>query len=162
MQRIFNFFLKSFNFVGVYHSSYLLAMTTPGDSSGLSSGDLSQVLDCLRSEIQSLKREREAADERLVKRMKIEKRPTFKKKAHEKQFVFNDFIIDKFEDIVTAAQQTPPAIEKVKTAVIEGIKSLNVDKHIRIMIDENMVGQQWRSMLRMSWLMGVREKVQSC
>ena len=99
-------------------------MTTPGDYSGLSSGDLSQVLDCLRSEIQSLKREREAADERLVKRMKMEKRPTFKKKAHKKQFIFNDSNIDKFEDIVTAAQQTPQAIEKVKTAVIEGIKSL--------------------------------------
>ena len=57
-----------------YHSSYLLVMATLDDSSGSSSGDLAQELDCLRSEIQSLNREREAADERLVKRMKMEKR----------------------------------------------------------------------------------------
>ena len=33
---------------------------------------------------------------------------------------------------MTAAQQTPPAIKKGKTAAIEGIKLLNVDKHIKI------------------------------
>ena len=29
------------------------------------------------------------------------------------------------------------------------------------MIDENMVGQQWRSMLRMNWLMGKKTKKES-
>ena len=54
---------------------------------------LSSVKDCLRDEMQSLKmelsQEREAANDRLVKRMHLEKGPAFKKKSHEKQFEFN-------------------------------------------------------------------------
>ena len=62
--------------------------------------------DCLRDEMQSLKRElsqdREAADDRLVKRMRMEKGPTFKKKSHEKQFQFNATIMDKMEEATAA------------------------------------------------------------
>ena len=44
--------------------------------------------------MQSMKRElaeeREAANERLVKQIRLEKAPSFKKKGHEKQFRFNE------------------------------------------------------------------------
>jgi hypothetical protein len=47
----------------------------------------------MRDKIPSLKRElasdREAADERLIKKLKLKKAPTFKNKTHEKQFLFN-------------------------------------------------------------------------
>ena len=76
-------------------SSYSLipTMTAPANQASgfgaaapaLSAGQLSQVLtsvkDCLHDEMQSLKRElsqeREAADDRVVKRMRMEKGPTF-------------------------------------------------------------------------------------
>ena len=95
---------------------------TPADpanpSPALTPGQLSQVLgavkDCLRDEMQSLKRElsleREAADDKLVKRMHLEKGPTFKKKSHGKQFEFNATIMDKMEDAISTLQQTPPAV----------------------------------------------------
>ena len=57
--------------------------TAPAQSAGQLSQVITSVKDCLRDEMQSLKREvsqeREAADDRLVKRMKMEKGPTFKK-----------------------------------------------------------------------------------
>ena len=69
-----------------------LVMATGSGSSALSSEQLSQVMaavkGCMRDEIQSLKRElveeKEASEERIVKRARLEKGPTFKKKAHEK------------------------------------------------------------------------------
>ena len=75
----------------------LVLATGSGSSSALSSEQLSQVMtavkDCMRYEMQSLKRdlveEKEAAEDRIVKRARLEKGPTFKKKAHEKQFEFN-------------------------------------------------------------------------
>ena len=106
----------------------------------LSAGQLSQVLtsvkDCLRDEMQSLKRElsqeRETAEDRLVKRMRMEKGPSFKKKSHEKQFQFNSTVMDKME-ATAALQQTPPAVEKAKTSLEEGMTSLKTrQKHIRI------------------------------
>ena len=48
----------------------------------------------IQDQMQSMKRElvedREAANERLVKRIRLEKAPSFKKKGHEKQFRFNE------------------------------------------------------------------------
>ena len=95
---------------------------------------LSSVKDCLHDEMQSLKRElsqeREVADDRLVKRMRLEKGPTFKKKSHEKQFEFNTTIMDKMEDATSALQQTPPAVEKAKTSLAEGMASIKArQKH---------------------------------
>ena len=132
-------------------SSYSLipTMTAPANQASgsgaaapaLSADQLSQVLtsvkDCLRDEMQSLKRElsqeREAADDRLVKRMRMEKGPTFKKKSHEKQFQFNATVMDKMEEATAALQQTPPAVEKAKTSLEEGMTSLKTrQKHIRI------------------------------
>ena len=61
----------------------------------LSSSQLEEVLkavkDGMRNEVASLKREladaREAADERLLKKLKLEKAPSFRKKTYEKQTV---------------------------------------------------------------------------
>ena len=93
--------------------------------------------DCLQDEMQSLKRElsqeREVADDRLVKRIRLEKGPTFKKKSHEKQFEFNATITDEMEDATSALQHTPPTVEKVKTSLAEGMASIKSrQKHIRI------------------------------
>ena len=64
-----------------------------------------------------LTQEREQADERLVKRMKLEKAPTFKKKSHEVQYTFNEEVKSKLDSVKAALQETPPAVEKAKTAV---------------------------------------------
>ena len=69
--------------------------------------------------------------------MRLEKGPTYKKKAHEKQFQFNSGIIDKMEGTTSALQQAPPhhAVEKAKSTLEEGMQSLkNRQKHIRITV----------------------------
>ena len=72
-------------------------MSTSSSGSGkraaLSAEQLADVVravkDGLHEEVRTLKREladeREATDDRLLKKMKLEKAPTFKKKTHEKQ-----------------------------------------------------------------------------
>ena len=73
---------------------------------GVTAEQLAQLLgavkDGMREELSSLKREltsdRQAADDRLLKKLKLEKVPTFKKKAHEKQFVFNEEVSSKVEE----------------------------------------------------------------
>ena len=83
------------------------------------------VKDGMRDEMSKLKRElagdREAADERLLKKMKLEKAPTFKKKAHEKQYLFNKEVASKLETAIAALVETPPAVEKAKS-LLEGSK----------------------------------------
>ena len=49
-----------------------------------------------------LAQEREQADERLVKRMKLEKAPTFKRKSHEVQYTFNEEVKAKFDSVKAA------------------------------------------------------------
>ena len=66
-----------------------------------------------------LVQEREQADERLVKRMKLEKAPTFKRKSHEVQFRFNEEVVSKFAAVKSAARETPPAMERVIAAAAE-------------------------------------------
>ena len=120
----------------------------PPAAPALTADQLSQVLgavkDCMKDEMQSLKRElsqeREVADDRLVKKIRLEKGPTFKMKAHEKQFEFNAAVIDRMEDIDSALKQTPPAVEKARSIVVEGMKSLKSrQKHIRI-VDRSEFG----------------------
>ena len=67
-----------------------------------------------------LAKEREEADERLVKRMRLEKPPSFKKKSYEVQYRFNADIRSKLATVSGALKETPPAIEKAATAVEEG------------------------------------------
>ena len=99
-------------------------------SSVLSAEQLAEVMQAvkegMREEISSLKRllasDRESADDRLVKKLKLEKAPTFKEKAHEKQHHFNEEVIAKFEAGAACLTETPPAMEKAKTMMEEGTK----------------------------------------
>ena len=80
----------------------------------------------LSSMKRELKEERESADDRLVKKIRLDSKPTFKKKGHEQQFVFNEQVCDKLVDNVrTALDQTPPAVEKIRSLVNEGEKLLD-------------------------------------
>ena len=80
----------------------------------------------IRDEMASMKRElsteREAADEKLVKRIKLEKAPVFKKKGNERQYRHNEEVRLKVTDAATALSETPPAVEKAKTLLEEGEK----------------------------------------
>ena len=101
-------------------------------AAGVTAEQLAQLLgavkDGLRDELTSLKREltseRQVADERLLKKLKLEKMPTFKKKAHEKQFIFNEGVSSKVEEATVALSETPPAVEKAKNLLEEGKKLL--------------------------------------
>lgn len=91
----------------------------------------------IRDEMLSMKRElsteREAADEKLVKRLKLEKAPVFKKKGNERQYRHNEEVRLKVSDAVSALSETPPAVEKAKTLLEEGEKVIvDRQKHIRI------------------------------
>ena len=70
-------------------------MTMSGDGSSALSGEqlqqvISAVQEGMRAEMTSLKREllteRGEADERLLKKMRLEKQPTFRRKSNEKQY----------------------------------------------------------------------------
>ena len=80
-----------------------------------------------------LVKEREEADDKLVKRMKLEKLPTFKKKGHEAQYRFNEELASKFGAVKDAVEETPPSVAKVVAAVEEGEKLIaERNKLIRI------------------------------
>ena len=86
--------------------------------------ELLGTLNELKGEMSAMKRalevDREAAEQRLVKKLKLDPPPTFKKKSHEKQFLFNSTVEDKLDACVVALQETPPAIEKAKSVLEEG------------------------------------------
>jgi uncharacterized protein YeaO (DUF488 family) len=108
-------------------------MATGSRSTGtpaLSSVQLEEVLknvkDGMLDEVASLKRElagdREAADECLLKKRKLEKAPSFKKKMHEKQYHFNEEVSLKLEAAAASLSEIPPAMEKAKAQLEEGLK----------------------------------------
>ena len=80
-----------------------------------------------------LKRERESADEQLVKRMRLDKKPVFKKVAHEKQYEFNKQVYNKMEQATAALEQATPAVQKAKDILKEGEKLIaSRQKNIKI------------------------------
>ena len=92
---------------------------------------------CMREEMTEMKKEmiqeRQAADERLVKKLKLDPTPVFKKKGHKKQFRFNSSVDDKLGSVSAALDENPPAIEKAKTALEEGKELItNRQKLIKI------------------------------
>ena len=105
-------------------------MTTGTTSTGTSNDELltaiknleTQMNDRISSMKRELAQEREQADERLVKRMKLEKAPTFKRKSHEVQYTFNEEVKARFDSVKAALHETPPAVEKAKSAIEEGEK----------------------------------------
>lgn len=78
--------------------------------------------------------ERESADDRLVKKLRLDSKPSFRKKGNEKQYVFNEQVRDKLVNSVSSAlSQTPPAVEKAKALIKEDEKLIEVrQKHIKI------------------------------
>ncbi len=91
----------------------------------------------MNNRITSMKRDltqdREQVDERLVKRMKMEKAPTFKRKSHEVQYTFNEEVKARFDSVKAALHEIPPAVEKAKSAIDEGEKLItDRQKLIRI------------------------------
>ena len=68
----------------------------------------------------ALEVDREAAEQSLVKKQKLDPLPTFKKKSHEKQFLFNSAVENKLDACETALQETPSVIEKARKAMEEG------------------------------------------
>ena len=80
-----------------------------------------------------LTREREEADEKLVKRMKLKKPSIFKKKSHEVQYRFNEDLASRFATVSSALKEAQPAVEKAATAIEKGEKLIaERNKLIRI------------------------------
>ena len=101
--------------------------TGSGESSGISNTQLDSmttIRQSLKEELSTLKRElsaeREAADEKLVKKLRLEKAPVFRKKGHKKQYIHNEEVRMKLSDTCSAFSEAPPAVEKAKTLLEEG------------------------------------------
>ena len=116
-------------------------MATGGEPSGVTAAQLKELMTSMQQsildEMASMKRElsteREAANEKLVKRLKLEKAPVFKQKGNERQYRHNEEVWLKVTDAATALCETPRAVEKTKTLLEEGEKLiLDRQKHIRI------------------------------
>jgi hypothetical protein len=114
-----------------------------GESSstaGVSKEEFSQLMAAMKGiqkNMESMKRElsteREEADERLLKKMRLTKGIEFKRKGNEKQHVFNEEVKDKIETATKALCSTPPAVDRAKEALKEGEKLLTArQKLIRI------------------------------
>ena len=116
-------------------------MSSEGESSGLvSKAEFEQLMSAMKGieeHMKTMKREladeREAADERLVKKMRLDKGVTFKKKGNEKQHQFNERVKDKIEAANRCLSAIPPAVEKAKEALQEGEQLITArQKLIRI------------------------------
>ena len=89
-------------------------------------GRLMEMMTGLQEQMSSMKRElsdeREAANERLVKRIKLDKGPTFKKKSNEKQYHFNEEVREKMATASAAISTMPSSttVDKAKEALKEG------------------------------------------
>ena len=99
------------------------------------------VKDGIRDEVASLKRElandREAADERLLKKLKLEMAPSFKKKRHKKQYHFNEEVSSKMEAAAASLSETPPTMEKAKMQLEEGLKLVCERQKLIRMVDRS-------------------------
>ena len=98
---------------------------------------LEEVLQAVRNieskvddKLSAMKREMESANDRLVKKMRLDNRPTFKKRGHEKQHQFNEQVRDKVDVATSALKQTPPAVEKARTFLKEGEKLITLRQRI--------------------------------
>ena len=72
-------------------------------------------------------------NDKLLKRIKLDKAPVFCKKGNERQYRHNKEVKLKLTEARSALDETPPAVEKAKTAIEEGEKLISDrQKHIRI------------------------------
>ena len=91
----------------------------------------------VQDQIQTMKRElsteREADNESLTKRIRLDRGLVFKKKQYEKQYCFNEEVGKKISSATNSLDSTPPAVERAKEALKEGERLLVArQKAIRI------------------------------
>ena len=126
-------------------------MATPTDSGESAESQVAEVLGAIKKvetnmdeKLSQMRREmhqeRDTADERLVKRMRMNKQPSFKKPGHEKQFHFNDKVRDKLEKSDAALVQQPPAVEKARAALQEGQKLIELRQKLIKIADRSEHG----------------------
>ena len=104
----------------------------------------------METKVSNLKRElaeeQEAAQEHLAKWMKLDRAPVFKKKAHEKQYYFNETVKDKMQEAHTALSQSTPVLEKAKSALHKVEKLIEErQKQIRIADRSEYGGLLWKN-----------------
>ena len=103
------------------------------------------VIDGIQDQMSSFKRElakdRAEATDEIVKKMKLEKKVTFKKKTHEKQHDFNEEVCHK----ISVAQRsldsaTTPDVEKAMEALKEGEKLISARQKLIKVADRSEFG----------------------
>lgn len=122
-------------------------MTTSTGEGTSMAAKLEEVLQAVRDveskvddKLSAMKREMESADDRLVKRMRLDTKPTFRKRGHEKQHQFNEQVRDKMDAATAALEQTPPAVEKARTLLKEGEKLINARQKCILIADRSEHG----------------------
>ena len=122
-------------------------MATGESSAAATAAKLEEVLKAVRdvdakvdSKLSEMKREMEAADDRLVKKMRLDSKPTFKKRGHEKQYLFNEQVRDKVDSATAALRSTPPAVEKAVTLLQEGEKLISLRQKNILIADRSEHG----------------------
>ena len=122
-------------------------MSTDAGEGTSMAAKLEEVLQAVRDveskvddKLSAMKREMESSDDRLVKRMRLDTKPTFRKRGHEKQHQFNEQMWDKMDAAATALEQTPPAVEKARTLLKEGEKLIDTRQKCILIADRSEHG----------------------
>ena len=80
--------------------------------------ELLLAMNAVKEQMREMKRdlsdERDAANEHLIKKIRLDKGVQFKQKVNEKQHQFNELVQDKIETAQKSLSSAPPAIEKAK------------------------------------------------
>ena len=129
----------------------LLTALLSGDSTRMATGEdasaLQQLVDAvtaLKEEFSMIKRavteDRESAEERLVKKIRLDPQSSYKKKSHEKQIIFNSAVEDKLDLCASALEESPPAVEKAKEMIREGKKLIATRQKLIKIADRSEYG----------------------
>ena len=84
--------------------------------------------------------ERNAANEHLAKKLRVDRGISFKRKGNEKQFRHNEEVLETFEALSDALESTPPAIERAKEVLKEGEKLILHRKTLIRIVDRSEFG----------------------
>ena len=122
-------------------------MATGESSAAATAAKLEEVLKAVRDveakvdcKLLEMKREMEAVDDQLMKKMRLDSKPTFKKRGHEKQFLFNEQVRDRVNAATAALQSTSPAVEKAVTLLQEGEKLISLQQKNILIADRSKHG----------------------
>ena len=117
-------------------------MSTESNAVGME--QVLQSLEEMKTAMAALKRsfseDREATEERVAKRIRLDPPPTFKRKGHGKQFAFNSTLEDKLDVCRASLDETPPSIEKAKAALEEGKKLIKERQKLIKIADSSEYG----------------------